>query len=81
MRKPTYKKRTVVEESKRRLVNTIPPGRQFGDWTVVKKATKLDYLTCTCVCGRERDVHVYSLTTGKSVSCGCRRLKKKDANA
>lgn len=75
MKKPLYKKRTVEEVSPDRLVNTIPMGSEFGDWTVIGKGTKKDYLKCLCVCGTEREVHVYSLRSHKSVSCGCRRLR------
>lgn len=77
-RKPLYKQREKSKVSDRRLVNQIEPGRKFGEWTVLKKAKKLDYLMCKCTCGVERPVHVYSLTTGKSVSCGCLRKLKKE---
>ena len=76
MRKPSFKKREVPTVSPRRLVNIIPPGTEYGDWTVKGLGEKKDYLKCVCVCGVEREVHVYSLRSNKSVSCGCRRLKK-----
>lgn len=68
-----YKKREV---NMRRRVNVIPAGRTFGEWTVVRKGLKPDYLECVCSCDTLREVHVYSLTSGKSVSCGCLRRKK-----
>ena len=66
MRKPTYKKRTVEPVSMRRLVNVVVPDTTYGDWTVVRKGKKPDYLVCRCVCGTEREVHVYSLRSNKS---------------
>jgi len=78
MRKPSYKKRSVPEVSTNRLVNVILPGTEYSDWQVLGKGEKKDYLKCRCVCGTEREVHVYSLRSNKSVSCGCRRLRKKE---
>lgn len=44
-------------------------GQQFGDWTVLKFLGNQMWL-CKCSCGIEKAVHGYSLTTGKSKSCG-----------
>ena len=46
-------------------------GRQFGEWTVLKRSSKESYWTCRCSCGTERDVYGPSLTKGLSSSCGC----------
>ena len=75
MKKLVYKKKEV---NKRRLVNTVPMGKEFGEWTVTHMGIKPDYLFCECTCGVEREVHVYSLTSGKSVSCGCLRRRRAD---
>lgn len=52
---------------------SIKIGTRFESW-VVEKLTldKLDYLDCVCECGNTRSVNVYSLTSGKSKSCGCK---------
>jgi len=78
---PEYKVKNPDESSLKRLVNTIAPGSEFGDWTTGLKAAKKDYIQCTCKCGTKRDVHVYSLRSGKSVSCGCRRQHKEEKDA
>lgn len=46
-------------------------GKHFGEWEVIKKSDRDDYWTCKCSCGTIRDVHGYSLRSGKSTSCGC----------
>ena len=46
-------------------------GKHFGEWEVIKKSDRDDYWTCKCSCGTVRDVHGYSLRSGKSTSCGC----------
>lgn len=79
-RKPLYKKKTVIPINTNRRVNTISPGMVFGEWTTLGKGTKPDYINCECTCGTFREVHVYSLTSGKSESCGCmRKLKKQES--
>lgn len=54
-------------------------GQKFGDWTVVERVSNdkhnnARYL-CRCVCGKENEVNAHSLTSGKSLSCGCNRTK------
>ena len=47
----------------------------FGRWTVKNRAFKNDsgviYWNCICSCGTEKAVKAGSLTSGKSISCGC----------
>ena len=50
---------------------SVKTGTMFGNWKVKRVATKPDYLNCECTCGVRRNVNVYSLTSGKSRSCGC----------
>ena len=52
-------------------VLSIKEGTSFGLWKTVKPSRKWDYILCTCKCGKQKDVNVYSLTSGKSKSCGC----------
>jgi hypothetical protein len=51
---------------------SLSAGHKFSFWTVRRLATKPDYLECECVCGLVRNVNAYSLTSGKSKSCGCK---------
>lgn len=52
---------------------SIKTGTKFKSWTVTQLTLgKLDYLDCLCECGNSRSVNVYSLTSGKSKSCGCK---------
>lgn len=70
------KKRVEEPVSPRRRVNNIPIGKEYGEWTVLGLGKKPDYLLCRCSCGVEREVHAYSLPSGKSQSCGhLRKLK------
>lgn len=42
---------------------------QIGDWYVIRYIGNQHY-ECRCSCGEVRSVHTYSLTSGKSKSCG-----------
>lgn len=46
--------------------------QNFGNWTALYSLKKSGhiYWHCKCSCGKERDVSQYSLTSGKSKSCG-----------
>lgn len=48
-------------------------GKQFGSWTVLGLSGKPRYVTCRCECGTVRNVEAYSLTSGASTNCGCKR--------
>jgi len=73
MSKMKFEYRLITEPSRKRQVNNVPIGKVFEWWTVLDIGVKPDYLLCRCKCGLEREVHVYSLTIGKSKSCGCKR--------
>jgi len=52
-------------------------GRKFGEWSVLhfdetSYAKKHGRYICRCSCGTEKSVIGYSLTAGKSKSCGCK---------
>ena len=57
----------------------IEAGQKYGRWTVVatglrnggKRASR-----CICECGNEIAVNNASLSSGKSMSCGCLRAEK-----
>ena len=47
-------------------------GSKFGRWTVLKKdLSRPRYYICKCDCGTIRSVFGGSLTTGRTLSCGC----------
>nr|DAH09532.1 MAG TPA: AP2 domain protein [Caudoviricetes sp.] len=49
-------------------------GNQFGFWTVVKKGNyrnNTQTWVCKCICGKIKEVSVYDLINGRSISCGC----------
>lgn len=63
---------------------TIPPvlrgndltGRQFGFLKVIKRdksITDRTYWICECKCGNIVSIYGYSLTSGATISCGCKR--------
>lgn len=55
-------------------------GQKFGRWTALTeaptRANRQRYWNCRCECGTEKEVALYNLIKGKSLSCGC--YKKKD---
>lgn len=54
-------------------------GKTFGKLTVLEKSVKSGKNTswlCRCVCGVEKSILAYNLTSGKSRSCGCVRGAK-----
>lgn len=60
---------------------TVHIGQKFGWWTVIGDGVvevkgRARRVPCRCDCGTERSVISPSLTSGKSVSCGCERVKR-----
>lgn len=51
-------------------------GQKFGEWQVIKRdETKQRYWICKCSCGVEKSIQDYSLTSGRSKSCGHSKLE------
>ena len=48
-------------------------GQRFGRWFVIGKSLKKGYYDCVCDCGNTRSVNAYSLSHGRTQSCGCYR--------
>lgn len=65
-----------MSKTNRRALS-VPVGHIFSGWKVIGHPGKFDYLTCQCECGTVRDVNVYSLISGKSVSCGCQGPRRR----
>lgn len=72
------KEKRKEQLSKSRRENTIASqdltGQQFGFWTVLKKgkyANNTQMWVCKCKCGTIKEVSVYNLISGRSISCGC----------
>lgn len=51
-------------------------GDVFGHWTVIGPGYHRDYVLCRCDCGKEKQVYIYNLLRGVSLSCGCHRQDK-----
>lgn len=55
-------------------------GKQFGRWKVIKRATNSkDGSTkwhCVCKCGKKKIVSACSLRSGRSRSCGCKKIEE-----
>ena len=52
-------------------------GQKYGKWTVIAKDnSRPRYYICKCECGTKKSVYGSSLTTGKSLSCGCYKIEK-----
>lgn len=60
-------------------MDRVKLGDTFNDWTVLEGApsirfkSALRYWPCRCVCGTEREVSQYDLTSGRSKGCSCRK--------
>ena len=56
----------------------IPPGTQFGLWTVrdAYSGNTKGKAFCVCRCGVERGVQVGNLIRGLSTNCGCDKVRK-----
>jgi hypothetical protein len=55
---------------------------QFENWTVIGKQVYIGKqygFLCRCICGKERLVRKYQLTSGRSKSCGCIAVEKAKA--
>lgn len=61
-----------VQKSNKRAEQIVRDHKSIGYWTIIGLGSKTDYIKCECRCGIAREVNVYSLTSGKSKSCGCR---------
>lgn len=44
------------------------------------KNSKHRYWVCRCICGKERSLQTYQLTSGKVTSCGCMNRRKKTSS-
>ncbi len=44
-------------------------GNKFGEWTVIKKGTKIRKWCCQCSCGIIKEVFSYHLLSGASTKC------------
>lgn len=59
-------------------------GNIFGRWTVLERSERFNekgvYWLCKCKCGNENEVHNSALILGRSLSCGCSRLKENRRN-
>lgn len=62
---------TSCGHNKTKLKDMI--GKKYGEWTVLDLSDKKRYLTCKCECGTVKDVAAYSLISGRSTNCGCKR--------
>lgn len=49
----------------------VKVGDVFGRWTVTRSERVASRVACRCSCGTEKEVNIYNLIAGKSISCGC----------
>jgi hypothetical protein len=45
--------------------------QRFGRLLVIKKTDRRQHWLCKCDCGNEKEIHICSMTAGKTRSCGC----------
>lgn len=60
--------------------NPVGVGDQFGDWVVLGRGRttgKQRLVRVKCRCGNMREVQYFSLTSGRSTSCGCQSSRLK----
>jgi len=46
-------------------------GKKFGRLTIVEKSQLRNKVRCLCDCGNEKDIKIWNITSGVTVSCGC----------
>lgn len=68
----------MVEKNSLISEASIRPGDQFGRWTIMSIAPRVNQrgnrrFICQCACGSIKTVAAQSLTHGQTTSCGCRR--------
>lgn len=74
----------IIRELKEEARDIIHKKIEGTEWTVLRRADKdklcqgrpIPTYRCRCSCGQERDVIVTNLLSGKSKSCGCKRINK-----
>lgn len=68
-----------MPKTNNKAVQMAAAGGTYESWTVIGLPPKkrFDYVVCQCECGVEKEVNVYSLTSGKSKSCGCKALENR----
>lgn len=74
LQKRLLKNRTIDDPVMASGYNTTDlTGRRFGRWTVLSFAgyERCAVWNCRCDCGNEKKVKSWSLTSGRSKSCGC----------
>lgn len=50
---------------------TYKDGDIINNWTLLESSKNFRKCKCRCICGKIKNVDVYSLSSGKSKSCGC----------
>lgn len=69
-----YLNKNKVEVRKRKL--EINPGDKFGKLTILEEASQRGgrrYFLCECSCDKKtkKEIRLYNLTSGHTISCGC----------
>jgi hypothetical protein len=54
---------------------SVKIGDSFGRWVTIKNLGFGKWI-CKCSCGKEKEVYIYNLIDGKSLSCGCLRAEQ-----
>lgn len=52
-----------------RTTKLATPGAKYGRWTALMQLGRMVHAICEC--GTKREVYVYNLVAGKTLSCGC----------
>lgn len=71
------------------MSNVFSVGDKVNNWTIsglaeskrTPKGQIKYYWPCVCICGNQKTVYAGSLKSGKSKSCGCIRIDKKEYGA
>jgi len=55
----------------------IFPEQKYGFLTVIEEGSRDKHKNrkwlCRCVCGKEKEYYAWQLSTGDSISCGCKK--------
>jgi transposase len=64
-----FRKRSNISK---KIINRASIGDYFGEWEVISDLfIKMDriFVRCRCSCGKEQDIHLQRLATGKTIWC------------
>ena len=57
--------------AKKKMGKTLKVGAKYNRLTVLMPSERSGYSICKCICGNEKEIQNYEITSGRTKSCGC----------